>query len=68
MSSKTVFTSLENCTGLEPVIIKLVLSAYNTNVVFLEVTEGKSFINNKKNKGRRIDRCGTPCLTISQSE
>jgi hypothetical protein len=45
-SSKTVFTSLENCTGLESVIINLVSSAYNTNLVFLEVTEGKSFINN----------------------
>jgi hypothetical protein len=59
MSLKTVFTSVENCTELELVIIKLVSSAYNTIVVFLEVTEGRSFINNKKNKGTRIDPCGT---------
>jgi hypothetical protein len=68
ISAKIVFTLVENSTVLEPVIIKLVSSACNINIAFLEVIKGKSFINNKKNKGPRIDPCGTPCLTISQSE
>jgi hypothetical protein len=45
------------------VIIKLVSSAYSTNLAFLTVTEGKSFIDNKS-RGPRIEPCGVPCLTI----
>jgi len=54
--------------GLGLVIIKLVSSAYNTNLAFLAVTMGKSFTYNKKSRGLRIEPCGTPCLTSSQFE
>jgi hypothetical protein len=48
--------------------MKLVSSAYSTNLAFLVVTVGKSFIYNKKNKGPRIEPYATPCLTSSQFE
>jgi hypothetical protein len=57
-------TSVENSKELGMVIIMLASSAYNTNLAFLDIM-GKSLINNEKNKGSRIDPCGT-CLTSSQ--
>ena len=40
--------------------MRLVSSAYNTNLAFLAVTTvGKSFMYNKKNKWPRIEPCGT---------
>ena len=35
--------------------MRLVSSAYNTNLAFLAVTVGKSFMYNKNNKGSRIE-------------
>jgi hypothetical protein len=65
-SAKTLFNLLTNSIGLGLVIMKLVSSAYNTNLAFLAVTVGKLFIYNKNNKGPRIEPCGMPCLTSSQ--
>jgi hypothetical protein len=48
------------------VIIMLASLAYNNNLAYLDVIMGKSFKNNKKNKGSRIDPCGTTCLTSFQ--
>jgi len=50
------------------VIMRLVSSAYSTNLAFLAIAVGKSFMYNKKSKGPRIEPCGTPCLTSSQFE
>jgi hypothetical protein len=60
-------TLVENSMVLGMVII-LASSAYNTNLAFLDFIMGKSFINNEKNKGSRIDPCGTTRLTSSQLE
>jgi hypothetical protein len=68
MSTKTVLTSVENSVELGLVIAVLVSSAYNTNVAFLDVIMGTSIINNKKNKGSRLDPCDMPCWTRSQLE
>jgi hypothetical protein len=65
---KTLFKLSINSTGLGLVIAKLVSSAYSTNLAFSAVTLGKSFMYNKKNKGPRIEPCGTPYLTSSQFE
>ena len=48
--------------------MRLVSSAFNNNFAFLALTVGKSFMNNKRNKGTRIQPCVTPCLTSSQLE
>jgi hypothetical protein len=50
------------------VIVILVSSVCNTNVAFLDVVMGTSFVNNKKNKGPRIDPCDMPCWTKFQLE
>jgi len=68
MSAKTVLTLVENSTELGLVIIIPVLWVYNTNLAFLDVTVGKSFIINKKNKGHRFDPYDMPCWTSSQLE
>jgi hypothetical protein len=65
---KILFNLLANSIGLGLVIMKLVLSAYSTNLAFSAVTVGKSFIYNKKSKGPRSEPCGTPCRTSSQLE
>ena len=65
---KTLFNLSANSIGLGLVIMKLISSAYNTYLAFSAVTVGKSFTYNKKNKGPRIETCGTPCLTSSQFE
>ena len=39
--------------------MKLVSSAYNTNLTFSAATVGKSFMYNKKNRGPRIEPCDT---------
>lgn len=46
ISAKTVLTLVENSTELGLVVIWLVLSVYNTNLAFLDVVVGMSFINN----------------------
>lgn len=45
ISAKTVLTLVENSAELGLVIL-LVLSVYNTNLAFLDVVVGTSFINN----------------------
>jgi hypothetical protein len=40
--------------------MRLVPSAYSTNLAFLVVTVGKSFMYNKKNNRPRIEPGGTP--------
>ena len=47
----TVFNLLANSIGLGLVIMRLVSSAYNTNLAFLGVTLGKLFMYSKKIKG-----------------
>jgi len=67
--AKTIFILLANSIGVGLVIMRLVSSAYNTNLAFLAATVGKSFMyNKKKNKGPRTEPGGTPCLTSSQFE
>jgi len=68
ISAKTLLTSMENSVELGLVIVILVSSAYNTNVAFLDVFMGTSFMNNKKNKGPRIDPFEMPCCTSSELE
>jgi len=58
-SAKILFNLLANSIGLGLVIMRLVSSAYSTNLAFLAGTVGKSFIYNKKSRGPRIEPCGT---------
>ena len=67
-SARMSFNLVANSIGLELVTMRLVSSAYNTNLAFLAVTSGRSFIYNNKSKGPRIEPCGMPCLTNSQFE
>jgi hypothetical protein len=46
----------------------LVSSVKVIGVESLFIVLGKSFIYKRNNKGPNIDPCGTPCLTLSQSE
>ena len=46
--AKTIFNLLANSIGLGLVIIRLVSSAYNTNLAFLTVTVSKSFMYNEE--------------------
>ena len=46
ISAKTVLTLVENSAELGLVIILLVVSVYNTNLAFLDVVVGMSFVNN----------------------
>jgi len=48
--AKTIFILLANPIGVGLVIMGLVSSACNTNLVFLAATVGKSFMYNKKKK------------------
>jgi hypothetical protein len=67
-SAKILLSLLANSVGLGLLIMKMVSSAYNTNLVLLAFTKGKSFMYNRKSKGPRIEPCGTPYLTSSQCE
>jgi hypothetical protein len=54
-SARTSFNLLANSVGLGLVIVKLVSSAYSTNLALLAVTVGKSFIYNKKTNGQEMN-------------
>ena len=46
----------------------LVSLANKVGLDVLFIIYGKSLMSNSKNSGPSIEPCGTPCLTLSQSE
>jgi hypothetical protein len=57
-----------NSMGSDFVIIILVSSAKRTGLAEIAIVFGRSFIYNIKNKGPRIEPCGTPYLIGSYSQ
>jgi hypothetical protein len=54
-TARTLFNLLANSVGLGLVIIKLVLSAYSTNLALLDVTIGKSLYLIKRTQGQELN-------------
>jgi len=52
----------------EPANKILVSSAKIIGAEVLFIILGKSFIYKRKSRGPKIEPCGTPCLTLAQSE
>jgi len=45
-----------------------VSSANKTDIAFVLITAGKSFMYKRKSVGHNTEPCGTPCLILAQFE